>query len=74
MSIISYSPEAASQVSDRPVEPKARGIFVFIMSSLHASRRRQAHRVLRRYEHLLTHEPKQDCGERDWSLRTGQFR
>ena len=46
MSIISYSSEAAAQVSDRHVGPEARGIFAFIMSALHASRQRQAHRLV----------------------------
>jgi len=52
MSIISYPSEAASQASERRREPEARGIFAFIMSALHASRRGQARRVLRQYEHL----------------------
>jgi hypothetical protein len=65
MSIISYSSEAAAQVSDHHVEPVARGIFAFIMSALHTSRQIQAHRVLRWYEHLLANELKQDSGERE---------
>jgi hypothetical protein len=55
----SYLPEAVSQVSDRLVEPEKRGIFAFFMSALHSSRRHQASRVMRQYEHLLTHELKQ---------------
>jgi hypothetical protein len=52
MSTISYSSEAVSQVSDRFVEPEKGGFIAFIMSALHASRRRQASRVIRQYEHL----------------------
>jgi hypothetical protein len=72
MSTISYPSEAVSQVSDRLVEPEKGGIIAFIMSALHASRRRQASRVIRQYEHLLTNELKQNSGEREWSLRTGR--
>jgi hypothetical protein len=72
MSTISYPAEAVSQVSDRLVEPEKGGIIAFIMSALHASRRRQASRVIRQYEHLLTNELKQNSGEREWSLRTGR--
>jgi hypothetical protein len=64
MRTISYPSEAIPQVSDRLVEPEARGVIAFIMSALHASRRRQANRVLRRYEHLLTNKLKQEFGER----------
>jgi hypothetical protein len=58
MSTISYPSEAVSQVSDRLVEPEKAGIIAFIRSALHASRRRQASRVIRQYEHLLTNELK----------------
>ena len=70
MSSISYRSEAVSQASDRVVEPERRGVITFIMSALHASRRRQARRVMRQYEHLITNELKQNSGEREWSLRT----
>jgi hypothetical protein len=70
MSSISYRSEAVSQASDRVVEPERRGVIAFIMSALHASRHRQARRVMRQYEHLLTNELKQDSGEREWSLPT----
>lgn len=70
MSTMSYPSEAVSQASDRVVEPERRGVIAFIMSALHASRRRQARRVMRQYEHLLTNELKLDSGEREWSLRT----
>jgi hypothetical protein len=72
MSNISYPSEAVSEVSDRLAEPKKRGIVAFIMSALHASRRRQASRVIRQYEHLLTNGLKHNYGEREWSLRTGR--
>jgi hypothetical protein len=65
MSIMSVWSGAASQAPNRHVEPKSRGIFAFIMSALHASRRHQAGRVLRHYEHLLTNELKHDAGERE---------
>ncbi|MCK1739988.1 hypothetical protein IVA80_03605 [Bradyrhizobium sp. 139] len=58
MSAISHPSKAASQISEE------QGIIAFIMSALHASRRRQAGRVIRQYEHLLGNEP-----EREWSLR-----
>jgi hypothetical protein len=58
MSTISYASEAVSQASDRLVEPEKRGTIAFITSALHASRRRQARRVMRQYEHLLTNELK----------------
>jgi hypothetical protein len=72
MSTSSHPSEAVSQVSDRLVEPEKGGIIAFIMSALHASRRCQASRVIRQYEHLLTNELKQNSGEREWSLRTGR--
>ncbi|MCK1718814.1 hypothetical protein [Bradyrhizobium sp. 141] len=65
MSTISYPPEAAPKVHGRLVEPDKRRIFAFIMSALHLSRRRHASRVVRQYAHLLTHELKQDSGERE---------
>jgi len=74
MSSVSYRSEAVSQASDRVVEPERRGFLAFIMSALHASRRRQARRVMRQYEHLLTNELKQNSGEREWSLRTERHR
>jgi hypothetical protein len=52
MSIMSYPSEATSQASAHRREPQARGIFAFIMSALHTSRRRQARRILRQYRHL----------------------
>jgi hypothetical protein len=67
MSIISVWSGAASQVANRHVGSESRGIFAFIMSALHASRRHQAGRVLRHYEHLLTNEVEHDSGEREWS-------
>ena len=74
MSNMSVWSGAAFQVPNRHVEPESRGVFAFIMSALHASRRHQADRVLRHYEHLLTNELKHDSGEPEWSLRTGQLR
>ncbi|UPJ40459.1 hypothetical protein IVB40_24560 [Bradyrhizobium sp. 40] len=65
MSIMSVWSGAASQVPNRHVGPASRGIFAFIMSALHASRRHQAGRVLRHYEHLLTNELKHNAGERE---------
>jgi hypothetical protein len=70
MSSMSYPSEDVSRASDRVAEPERRGIVAFIMSALHTSRRRQARRVMRQYEHLLTNELKQNSGEREWSLRT----
>jgi hypothetical protein len=53
---MSYSCEAVSHVSDRLIEPERRGIIPFIMSVLHASRRRQASRIICEFEHLLTND------------------
>ncbi|WP_441234909.1 hypothetical protein [Bradyrhizobium sp. 930_D9_N1_4] len=58
MSIISTMSATASETS----EPETPGIFAFIMSALHASRRRQASRIMRQCEHLLTNEREQDFG------------
>ncbi|BAL78701.1 hypothetical protein [Bradyrhizobium cosmicum] len=60
---ISYPSKAAPQASDRLVEPEKRGVVAFIMSALHASRCRQASRVLRQYEHLLANELEQNSGD-----------
>lgn len=60
MSTISYASEAVSQPSHCIAQPEKRCVIVFIMSALHASRRRQARRLMRQYEHLLTNELKQD--------------
>lgn len=70
MSSMSYPSEYVSRASDRVAEPERRGIVAFIMCALHASRRRQARRVMRQHEHLLTNELEQNSGEREWSLRT----
>ncbi|WP_143274891.1 hypothetical protein [Bradyrhizobium canariense] len=48
----------ACRVSDRLVESEKHGIVAFIISALHASRRRLASRVIRQCEHLLGNEAK----------------
>jgi hypothetical protein len=53
MSIISYPSEPAPHESDLVVEPERPGIFAFIMSAMHSSRRHQASRILRQYEPLI---------------------
>jgi hypothetical protein len=45
----------APLASDFRVEKKERSIFAFVTSALHRSRRLQAHRILRQYEHLIAH-------------------
>jgi hypothetical protein len=45
----------APQASDFRVEKEKRSIFAFITSALHCSRRIQARRILRQYEHLIAH-------------------
>jgi hypothetical protein len=58
MSTGSHPSDADSQVFDRLLGREERGIFACIMSALHASRRRQARRIIRQYEHLLGNELK----------------
>ncbi|MCK1389491.1 hypothetical protein [Bradyrhizobium sp. 1] len=67
MSIISTISSAAPQAA----KAKTQGLFAFIMSALHASRRRQANLVLHQYEHLFTYELKQDPGERNGRCEQG---
>jgi len=43
----------APLASDFRVEKEERSIFAFITSALHCSRRLQARRILRQYEHLI---------------------
>jgi hypothetical protein len=74
MITMSEQSEAASQASERLTKSPKRGVIAFILSALHASRRRQALRVLRQYEHLLANELKHDSGEREWSLRTRRYK
>jgi hypothetical protein len=69
MSTISHRAEPAPHASRSLVKPKSPGIFAFIMAALHMSRRRQAARVLRQYEHLIArsaqrapHELNQNSG------------
>jgi hypothetical protein len=47
--------ELAPHASDFRVEKEKRSIFAFITSALHCSRRIQARRILRQYEHLIAH-------------------
>jgi hypothetical protein len=56
----------ACRVSDRLVEPEEHGIVAFIISALHASRRRLASRVIRQCEHLLGNEAQKTSGEQEW--------
>jgi hypothetical protein len=65
MSTVSHSSETASQVSDRLVHPKKRGMIAVIVSALHASRRRQACRVLRQYAFLRTSDLQQNSADRE---------
>jgi hypothetical protein len=55
--------------SDSHVEKQERNIFTLIASALHASRQRQARRILRQYDHLIadakmriSHELSQNSG------------
>jgi hypothetical protein len=55
--------------SDSHVEKQERNIFTLIASALHASRHRQARRILRQYDHLIadaqmriSHELSQNSG------------
>ena len=58
----------APLASDFRIEKEERSIFAFITSALHCSRRLQARRILRRYEHLIAdalrvrHELSQNSG------------
>jgi hypothetical protein len=45
----------APLASDFRAEKEERSIFAFVTSALHRSRRLQARRILRQYEHLITH-------------------
>jgi hypothetical protein len=47
--------ELAPHASDFRVEKEKQSIFAFITSVLHCSRRIQARRILRQYEHLIAH-------------------
>jgi hypothetical protein len=53
--VLHASTELAPPASDFCAEKKERSIVAFITSALHRSRRLQARRILRQYEHLIAH-------------------
>jgi hypothetical protein len=53
--VLHASTELAPPASDFCAEKKERSIVAFITSALHCSRRLQARRILRQYEHLIAH-------------------